>query len=119
MESPRRSDRNKSNHVSNGGGWRAAVQGRSSISRLMMGLNQPNGPGAGPSPYEHLVRFHHRGFNIIPIDDQIGPIYTVSNRDTASRGLTTIATPKSQFRTDPSDQGKAPSNIAPSSPRYH
>ncbi|KZV46643.1 hypothetical protein F511_12957 [Dorcoceras hygrometricum] len=34
-------------------------------------------------------------------------------KDTASRGLTTIATPKSQFRTDPSDHGNAPSNIAP------
>ncbi|KZV25258.1 hypothetical protein F511_12494 [Dorcoceras hygrometricum] len=34
-------------------------------------------------------------------------------RDTASRGTTTIATPKSQIRTDPSDHGKAPSNIAP------
>ncbi|KZV32687.1 hypothetical protein F511_26700 [Dorcoceras hygrometricum] len=34
-------------------------------------------------------------------------------RDIASRGLTIIATPKSQFRTDPSDHGKAPSNIAP------
>ncbi|KZV42293.1 DNA topoisomerase 3-alpha [Dorcoceras hygrometricum] len=33
-------------------------------------------------------------------------------RDTASRGPTTIVTPKSQFRTDPSDYGKAPSNIA-------
>ncbi|KZV32048.1 hypothetical protein F511_38406 [Dorcoceras hygrometricum] len=33
--------------------------------------------------------------------------------DTASRRPTTIVTPKSQFRTDPSDQGKAPSNIAP------
>ncbi|KZV28730.1 hypothetical protein F511_31044 [Dorcoceras hygrometricum] len=33
-------------------------------------------------------------------------------RDTASRGSTTIVTPKSQFRTYPSDHGKAPSNIA-------
>ncbi|KZV57193.1 hypothetical protein F511_27248 [Dorcoceras hygrometricum] len=31
----------------------------------------------------------------------------------ASRGPTTIATPKSQFRTGPSDHGKEPSNIAP------
>ncbi|KZV23050.1 auxin transport protein BIG [Dorcoceras hygrometricum] len=36
-----------------------------------------------------------------------------STRDTASRGLTTIVTPKSQFRIDSSDHGKAPSNIAP------
>ncbi|KZV46845.1 hypothetical protein F511_08606 [Dorcoceras hygrometricum] len=36
-----------------------------------------------------------------------------SARDTASCGPTTIVTPKSQFRTDPSDHGKAPSNIAP------
>ncbi|KZV38566.1 hypothetical protein F511_35291 [Dorcoceras hygrometricum] len=28
-------------------------------------------------------------------------------------GPTTIVTPKSQFRTCPSDHGKAPSNIAP------
>ncbi|KZV50703.1 hypothetical protein F511_19615 [Dorcoceras hygrometricum] len=34
-------------------------------------------------------------------------------RDTASRGPTTIVTPKSQFRTCPTDHGKAPSNIAP------
>ncbi|KZV44995.1 hypothetical protein F511_26552 [Dorcoceras hygrometricum] len=34
-------------------------------------------------------------------------------RDTASRGPTTIAAPKPQFRTCPSDHGKAPSNIAP------
>ncbi|KZV43613.1 hypothetical protein F511_00164 [Dorcoceras hygrometricum] len=33
--------------------------------------------------------------------------------DTASRGPTTIVTPKSQFRTCPSDHGKAPSNIVP------
>ncbi|KZV32448.1 hypothetical protein F511_15706 [Dorcoceras hygrometricum] len=34
-------------------------------------------------------------------------------RDTASRGPTTIAAPESQFRTCPSDHGKASSNIAP------
>ncbi|KZV18483.1 putative glycerol-3-phosphate acyltransferase 2-like [Dorcoceras hygrometricum] len=34
-------------------------------------------------------------------------------RDTASHGPTTIVPPKSQFRTCPSDHGKAPSNIAP------
>ncbi|KZV55988.1 hypothetical protein F511_12046 [Dorcoceras hygrometricum] len=34
-------------------------------------------------------------------------------RDTASRGPTTIAAPKSQFRTCPMDHGKASSNIAP------
>ncbi|KZV50374.1 hypothetical protein F511_08019 [Dorcoceras hygrometricum] len=34
-------------------------------------------------------------------------------RDTASRGPRTIAALKSQFRTCPSDHGKAPSNIAP------
>ncbi|KZV29284.1 hypothetical protein F511_25049 [Dorcoceras hygrometricum] len=33
--------------------------------------------------------------------------------DTASRGPTTIVTPKSQFRTCPTDHGKAPRNIAP------
>ncbi|KZV36059.1 kinesin-4-like [Dorcoceras hygrometricum] len=33
--------------------------------------------------------------------------------DTASHGPATIAAPKSQFRTCPSDHGKAPSNIAP------
>ncbi|KZV29055.1 hypothetical protein F511_15146 [Dorcoceras hygrometricum] len=38
-------------------------------------------------------------------------------RDTASRGPTTIVTSKSQFRTCPTDHGKAPSNIAPCSPR--
>ncbi|KZV49995.1 hypothetical protein F511_39829 [Dorcoceras hygrometricum] len=37
----------------------------------------------------------------------------MQGRDTASRGPTTIVTPKSQFRTDPSDHGKASSNIAP------
>ncbi|KZV40735.1 putative receptor-like protein kinase [Dorcoceras hygrometricum] len=50
---------------------------RSSITILMMGLNRPNGPGSGPVPYEHSVHFHHRGFIIIPIADQIGPIYSV------------------------------------------
>ncbi|KZV30261.1 hypothetical protein F511_38844 [Dorcoceras hygrometricum] len=39
----------------------------------------------------------------------------LEDRDTASRGPTTIVTPKSQFRTCPSDHGKAPSNIAPGS----
>ncbi|KZV57795.1 hypothetical protein F511_27365 [Dorcoceras hygrometricum] len=34
-------------------------------------------------------------------------------RDTASRGPTTIVAPKSQFRTCPTDHGKASSNIAP------
>ncbi|KZV16192.1 hypothetical protein F511_39860 [Dorcoceras hygrometricum] len=38
--------------------------------------------------------------------------YNSELRDTASRGPTTIVTPKSQFRTDPSDHGKVPSNIA-------
>ncbi|KZV33502.1 hypothetical protein F511_38283 [Dorcoceras hygrometricum] len=38
-------------------------------------------------------------------------------RDTASRGPTTIAAPKSQFRTCLTDHGKAPSNITPWSPR--
>ncbi|KZV21375.1 hypothetical protein F511_22779 [Dorcoceras hygrometricum] len=33
--------------------------------------------------------------------------------DTASRGLTTIATPKSQFQTYPSDHGKANRNLTP------
>ncbi|KZV16964.1 hypothetical protein F511_35402 [Dorcoceras hygrometricum] len=37
-------------------------------------------------------------------------------RDTASHGPTTCVTPKPQFRTDPSDHGKASSNIAPCSP---
>ncbi|KZV27996.1 auxin response factor 2 [Dorcoceras hygrometricum] len=32
--------------------------------------------------------------------------------DTASRGLTTFVTPKPHFRTNPSDHGKASSNIA-------
>ncbi|KZV30381.1 hypothetical protein F511_26065 [Dorcoceras hygrometricum] len=40
-------------------------------------------------------------------------IETSSITDTASRDPTTIVTPKSQFRTCPSDHGKAPSNIAP------
>ncbi|KZV30384.1 hypothetical protein F511_34518 [Dorcoceras hygrometricum] len=58
------------------------------------------------------------GFIITPIDDQIGPIDSVSktehhDADTASRGPTTIVAPKSQFWTCPSDHGKAPSNIAP------
>ncbi|KZV58081.1 putative serine/threonine-protein kinase Cx32, chloroplastic-like [Dorcoceras hygrometricum] len=34
-------------------------------------------------------------------------------RDTASRGPTTCVTPKTHFRTNPSDHAKAPSNIAP------
>ncbi|KZV21231.1 hypothetical protein F511_28065 [Dorcoceras hygrometricum] len=33
--------------------------------------------------------------------------------DTASRGTTTIVTPKSQFRTCPTDHGKEPRNIVP------
>ncbi|KZV56692.1 hypothetical protein F511_40181 [Dorcoceras hygrometricum] len=33
--------------------------------------------------------------------------------DTASRGLTTFVTPKPHFRTNPSDHGKASSNIVP------
>ncbi|KZV42495.1 villin-3-like [Dorcoceras hygrometricum] len=36
-----------------------------------------------------------------------------STRDTASRGPTTIVAPESQFRTCPTDHGKASSNIAP------
>ncbi|KZV56841.1 hypothetical protein F511_21406 [Dorcoceras hygrometricum] len=36
-----------------------------------------------------------------------------SVRDTASRGPTTIVAPESQFRTCPTDHGKASSNIAP------
>ncbi|KZV28198.1 hypothetical protein F511_24456 [Dorcoceras hygrometricum] len=37
----------------------------------------------------------------------------VAERDTASRGPTTIVAPKSQFRTCPTDHDKAPNNIAP------
>ncbi|KZV45049.1 dystroglycan-like [Dorcoceras hygrometricum] len=40
-------------------------------------------------------------------------ISTDTMTDTASHGPTTIVTPKSQFRTCPSDHGKAPRNIAP------
>ncbi|KZV50663.1 hypothetical protein F511_29716 [Dorcoceras hygrometricum] len=43
-----------------------------------------------------------------------GEIYKLrSFWDTASRGLTTFVTPKPHFRTNPSDHGKASSNIAP------
>ncbi|KZV38279.1 something about silencing protein sas10 [Dorcoceras hygrometricum] len=80
--------------------------GHTNIDRLVMGLNRPNGPGSGPVPYEHSVQLHHRGSIIIPIDNQIGPIYTVyKTEDTASREPTTIATPKPYFRTSPSDHG--------------
>ncbi|KZV27834.1 hypothetical protein F511_28335 [Dorcoceras hygrometricum] len=47
-----------------GGARRAAREGR-----------RPR--GSGPVPYEHSVQLHHRGSIILPIDDQIGPIYTV------------------------------------------
>ncbi|KZV36193.1 hypothetical protein F511_20092 [Dorcoceras hygrometricum] len=50
---------------------------RSSINRHVMGLDRLNGPGVGPGPYEHSVQVRRRGSIIIPIDDQIGPIYTV------------------------------------------
>ncbi|KZV19970.1 hypothetical protein F511_19955 [Dorcoceras hygrometricum] len=53
----------------------------SSISRPMMGLNQSNGLGSGPGPYEHSVRFHHRGSITTPIDDQIAAINTVSKTE--------------------------------------
>ncbi|KZV35916.1 hypothetical protein F511_36601 [Dorcoceras hygrometricum] len=43
-----------------------------------------------------------------------GEIYKLrSFWDTASRGLATFVTPKPHFRTNPSDHGKASSNIAP------
>ncbi|KZV14212.1 hypothetical protein F511_44088 [Dorcoceras hygrometricum] len=52
-----------------------------------------------------------------PVENQADDTSIVADKeermDTARRGPTTIATPKSQFRTDPSDPGKAPSNIAP------
>ncbi|KZV39384.1 hypothetical protein F511_30604 [Dorcoceras hygrometricum] len=97
----------------------------------------PTGPG--PTD-EYSFHLHHRDFTVTPIADQIGPIDSVSEteyydlknhfsepqckmtvlplnsgkpRDTASRGPTTIAAPESQFRTCPTDHGKASSNITP------
>ncbi|KZV49136.1 hypothetical protein F511_43363 [Dorcoceras hygrometricum] len=102
---------------------------RAPIYRFSMGLGRAQAQG------EHWFQVHHCDSVIIPIDDQIGPIYTVyktvhydvktifrtapvSFKDSqtspslASRGLTTFVTPKPQFRTNPSDHGKASSNIA-------
>ncbi|KZV22003.1 hypothetical protein F511_38103 [Dorcoceras hygrometricum] len=67
-ESPRRDSRNKSD----GGG--AAAQGGRRPRGTSYGLEPVNGLGSGP---EHSFQVHHRGSIIIPLDDQIGPIYTV------------------------------------------
>ncbi|KZV40462.1 hypothetical protein F511_35931 [Dorcoceras hygrometricum] len=40
-------------------------------------------------------------------------VFSTRVRDTASRGPTTVVAPESQFRTCPTDHGKASSNIAP------
>ncbi|KZV40530.1 hypothetical protein F511_22369 [Dorcoceras hygrometricum] len=108
-ESPRRGGRNKSNHggrrrmedaaAESGRGRRGAAMSRvwslvlcrqcsprSSINRHVMGLDRPNGPGAGPGPYGHSVQVHRRGSIIIPIDDKIGPIYTVYKRTQLTMG---------------------------------
>ncbi|KZV46173.1 hypothetical protein F511_15183 [Dorcoceras hygrometricum] len=83
METPRKADRNKSDHgkrrrtAERGGAW-AAHGGR------------PREGGGGGS-----YMWWRLGFKCL----------MCSPRDTASRGPTTIVTPKSQFRTCPSDHG--------------
>ncbi|KZV20529.1 putative serine/threonine-protein kinase-like [Dorcoceras hygrometricum] len=59
------------------GGGAAAVRWR----RGGMGLNRPNGLGSYPGSYEHSVHLNHCGFIITPIDDQIGPIDSVSKTE--------------------------------------
>ncbi|KZV36850.1 zinc finger family protein [Dorcoceras hygrometricum] len=49
--------------------------------RLAMGMYRPIGLGSGPGPSEHPVQLNHYGFIITPIDDQIGPIDSVSKTE--------------------------------------
>ncbi|KZV19808.1 hypothetical protein F511_29597 [Dorcoceras hygrometricum] len=115
-ESPRRCDRNKSNHVSNGGGGRRVEErrprggsgegGGGLVSRVFVMLKKSH--SLNSSSYAQHIELNFRERIVKPV--LVCPQWF---RDTASRGLTTFATPKSQFRTDPSDHGKAPSNIAP------
>ncbi|KZV46833.1 auxin response factor 4-like [Dorcoceras hygrometricum] len=92
MESPRKDDWNKSDHSD--GGRRAAAQGGAWWCRSKWGGEEEVG---GYLEEARVLCYF--------CDPQWF-------RDTASRGPTTIVTPKSQFRTYPPDHGKAPSNIA-------
>ncbi|KZV36979.1 L-ascorbate oxidase-like [Dorcoceras hygrometricum] len=85
-ESPRRGGWNESNHE--GGGTRR---------RRVRAAAERGGGGGGGRAGGGVER----------------EVFRRWGGDTASRGPTTIVTTKSQFRTDPSDHGKAPSNIVP------
>ncbi|KZV43598.1 hypothetical protein F511_44779 [Dorcoceras hygrometricum] len=102
MESPRRGGRNKSNHDGNGR-RRAAIDGR----RRKVGGGRSRTSILPPPMLNKLSSISMRESRSQYLCD---PQWF---RDTASREPTTIATPKTHFRTDPSDHGKAPSNIAP------
>ncbi|KZV53035.1 rab3 GTPase-activating protein catalytic subunit [Dorcoceras hygrometricum] len=60
----------------------ARYRTRSTLSRLVMDLDRPTGPG--PTD-EHSVHPYHREFIVTPIADQIGPIDSVSKTEYISR----------------------------------
>ncbi|KZV26675.1 hypothetical protein F511_33097 [Dorcoceras hygrometricum] len=103
-------DRNKSDHDDGGGAARRGGAWRSGGGREV----EEGGGGARKShslkssSYDQHIELSFRAG--IMIQYLCDPQWF---RNTASRGPTTIVTPKSQFRTCPSDHGKAPSNIAP------
>ncbi|KZV46989.1 hypothetical protein F511_35261 [Dorcoceras hygrometricum] len=122
-ESPRRNGRNK---ISVGGGVDSGRRRRRRHGDERRGRKNYMLRSIWYAQSAHCFQVHHCGSIIIPIDDQIGSIYTVYKtehyaeehlelrnqylcdpqwfRDTAIHGLTTFVTPKPHFRTNPSDQ---------------
>ncbi|KZV57722.1 formin-like protein 7 [Dorcoceras hygrometricum] len=123
-ESPRRGGRNKSNHDKRRHTAAAAHDGRWPRGKKRRGGDSYS-LGFCESCCIYNVALGSRTYILTP--PMLNKLSSISVRqsrtqylcdpqwfrDTASRGPTTIATPKTHFRTDPSDHGKAPSNIAP------
>ncbi|KZV56782.1 hypothetical protein F511_19441 [Dorcoceras hygrometricum] len=123
-ESPRRGGRIKSNHdrrrhveeaaAESGRGRRGAAMSR--VWSVVLLLN--------PRAHSYIYRGSRTSILPPPMLNNLSSISVWESRiqylcdpqwfrDTASRGHTTVATPKTHFRTDPSDHGKAPSKIDP------
>ncbi|KZV47766.1 hypothetical protein F511_23271 [Dorcoceras hygrometricum] len=129
MESPRRGGRNKSNHDKRRHTAAAAHDGR-----RVRGGGREGGRGEGGGDYslgfcescsvDNVALGSRTSILPPPMLNKLSLISLRESRnqylcdpqwfrDTASRGPTTCVTPKPHFRTSPSDNGKAPSNITP------
>ncbi|KZV36790.1 hypothetical protein F511_12286 [Dorcoceras hygrometricum] len=99
-----RSDRNKSDHAKN----RATAAAAGGRRRREACVGEEAAIRTSQNPLPMLNTLSSVSMRESRIQYLCDPQWF---RDTASRGPTTIAAPKSQFRTCPTDHGKAPSNI--------